>query len=377
MLNFPQPLANATDYPKPEINVTAQHHIYNYFHAPLKEASQFIQEGVYTKNGRSAIATIAKSLNLKSGDTILLPEFFCPAMVEPFVWLGLHVKFYKLHKTLVVDHEHFQSLIDENVKACLFVHFFGFNFDIKKSLSLAKKHNLIAIEDCAHSFFSKKLTVNDLCFDASICSLNKFFPCLDGGMYRLNKKRQTYSTFKPLKRDYKDEVTSILCFLGIDRYISFIKKMLVPQKIQPLATTKLHDLKRKFRYFNPEEITICCLKLTEWIVKSSDYEKIKKARVANYEFLYNGLKDSAFGQPLTDMEEGVVPYVFPFILNDENDFDYIRKQGLQILRWEEFHAATNDRIESYRKKLIQIPCHQNLTKHQIEQIILIVNKEKK
>jgi dTDP-4-amino-4,6-dideoxygalactose transaminase len=91
--------------------------------------------------------------------------------------------------------------------------------------------------------------------------------------------------------------------------------------------------------------------------------------------LYQALKNSSTGQPFIKIEQDTVPYVFPFLLNNSEDFHYIRSQGIQILRWEEFYPTNNHYIERYRTRLIQIPCHQGLTKQEINKIILIINKE--
>jgi perosamine synthetase len=80
------------------------------------------------------------------------------------------------------------------------------------------------------------------------------------------------------------------------------------------------------------------------------------------------------GQPLFKLEPNAVPYVFPFLLHDDDDFDYIREQGIQILRWEEFTPSDNKDVETLRERLIQIPCHQNLTFIELQKIITIINK---
>ena len=378
MREFPLPLANSADYPKPSFFATAQNHLYSAKKYNGGKHSQFLKDGLFIKNGRAAIASVAQSLGLKSGDAILLPEYFCPAMVEPFIWLGLEVRFYQLHKSLEVNHSHLESLIDDKVKACLFVRYFGFSLGIEKSLLLAKRYGLLAIEDCAHSFFSSPIVINSVCFDASICSLNKFFPCIDGGMYRLSCTEQLKRSHKPKGRNIKEEVKYLLNSIGLELVLTKIKGLFFSSaKIEQEKneTTGTSVEKDRFRYFIPSDLLTCCYKLTEWLVKTSNYRKVKRSRVNNYQLLYDGLANSPIGRPLIEPEIGATPYVFPFLLNNSDDFHYIRTNGVQILRWEEFYHSENCEIESYRKKLIQIPCHQNLTKQQITEIISIINKD--
>ena len=378
MYEFPLPLANASNYPKPSILATASKHKCKLHWKTQANQSQFAFEGVYTKNGRAAIATVAQALGLKAGDVILLPEYFCPAMVEPFIWLGLDVKFYKLLSTLEMNQAHFEELLTEKVKACLLVRYFGFSLDIKKSLMLAKKHGLLAIEDCAHSFFSQKVTIEDSTFDASICSPNKFFPCVDGGMYKLHTSNTTIAPKLPSNRNYKEEIKNVLNFIGLDNFLSKVKGLLT-SKVKTLNTVEVNVSTRlnenSYRYFEPSDMFSCCFKLTEWLVRTSAHQDISQARVDNFKLLHNELRNSPTGRSFLAFEKDTVPYVFPFLLNNSDDFHYIRSRGVQILRWEEFYSTDNSDIESYRKQLIQIPCHQNLTKKEIMKMISIINKE--
>ena len=375
--DFPLALADATDYPAPTILATADKHNISLLGLGSARYSQFIAQGMYVKNGRSAIAHVAKTIGLQPGDTILLPEYFCPAMVEPFLWMKLKVKFYRLDKTLHVDQAYFKSLIDANVKACLFVRFFGFVGDIEESLILAKSLGLLAIEDCAHSYFSQEVSVKGECFDASICSLNKFFPCVDGGMYRLSNKYSANDNAGERGISHVEELKNTLHFIGLEKGIEFLKKLIKPSRNNSLDVTKSSDeisAKSVYRYFKEQDLGLGCFRLTKWIVGSSNNKKIIEKRRQNYTSLYAGLISSSLGQPLFKLKPNAVPYVFPFLLHDDDDFDYIREQGIQILRWEEFTPSDNKDVETLRERLIQIPCHQNLTFIELQKIITIINK---
>jgi len=199
-------------------------------------------------------------------------------------------------------------------------------------------------------------------------------------MYRLNSLLSLTPPTKPTIRNYKEEIKNILNFIGLDNFLSQIKGLFsfsVEAKNEIKNTEQVVPEEQAFRYFNPIEMLCCCFKLTEWLVKTSNYKEINRARVENFKLLYQGLKESPTGKAFFKFEEGTVPYVFPFLLNNSEDFHYIRSQGIQILRWEEFYQTSNRDIESYRKRLIQIPCHQNLSKHEIDKIIAIINKENK
>jgi dTDP-4-amino-4,6-dideoxygalactose transaminase len=369
--SFPIPLANAQNFPKPEILATADCLISSILKNKKKNDSQFFSNSFFTKNGRSALARVVKALKLTQGDIILLPEYFCPAMVEPLLWYGLIVKFYRLNENLTVDQSSFESLIDDNVKACLFVRYFGLSCNIENSLLLAKKHNLLVIEDCAHSFFTPLSNINGVSFDASICSLNKFFPCTDGGMFHLEDK--FFDIKGAYERDIKEEVKSIISFFKLDGYLSWLKSLIIkPNNIEKSVSSAGNT---EYRYFNPQDKHLKCFKISEFVITFSDHKKIVSNRKVNFDLLYDKLQNSPTGRVLINRKANETPYVLPFLLNDKNDFTYIRQQGVQILRWEEFYYTENSIIENYRENLIQIPCHQNLSLAQIEKLVSVINKE--
>lgn len=370
-IKFPLPLADAKNFPQARILATSGVFLPQMFNRERYKHSQFFSGGIFTKNGRSALARVIKSIGLKKGETILLPEYFCPAMVEPFYWSGIKVKFYHLNENLTVDKKSFENLIHDDVKACLFVRFFGVSNDITDSLNLAKKFGLLAIEDCAHSFFSKKVEVDGFSFDASICSLNKFFPCSDGGMFRLNNK---YHYKKEMgSREREKEVKAVIHFLKLDSYLSWLKSKFVKRNENIKTSSQL--VESEYRYFNHLQKYIKCFKISEIIVNHSNYKKIVSQRKKNYDFLYSKLKSSKVGVPILERAKFDVPYVFPFLLNNEADFEYIRIKGVQILRWEEFYPVENSTIESYRRRLVQVPCHQNLSSEQLGYIVSVINKK--
>jgi len=67
-----------------------------------------------------------------------------------------------------------------------------------------------------------------------------------------------------------------------------------------------------------------------------------------------------------------VPYVLPFLLNNKDDFVKVRQAGVQCLRWEEAAITDCTISQDYRYRLIQLPCHHQLTTVDITAIIQIL-----
>ena len=382
-MKFILPIADASNYPKPSILATPSKVKFSFRSNNSCSNSQFLDEVMFTKNGRSALALIITALNLKSSDTVLLPEYHCPAMVEPFLWAGIKVKYYQVNRDLHVDLEHFSSLITPDVKACVLVHFFGFSTNINNAAVIANQNNCLIIEDCAHGFFSQKIKNNGIESAASFCSLNKIFSSHDGGLLTFSKRayRQRVHTIK--SPNVLHELKHWLGLMGVAKLLGFLKPAFIKRETQKSKGEIAENTQVKepsaqtFRYFDEKDLERNCYRATQWQIKVENLAEISLYRQENFTYLFKALKESKTGRPVFSPENEIVPYVFPFLLNNSEDFDFIRKQGIQILRWEEFCQTPHKEVEELRTRLIQIPCHQNLTKNEMNKIIAIINKENK
>jgi len=103
-------------------------------------------------SGRSALWAILKSLNLSSGDEILIQSFTCNAAVNPVLWNGLTPIYCDISEdTLNIDTQDLESKITPLSRAVIVQHTFGFPADMEKITEICERKGLILIEDCAHS----------------------------------------------------------------------------------------------------------------------------------------------------------------------------------------------------------------------------------
>ncbi|REL31127.1 DegT/DnrJ/EryC1/StrS family aminotransferase [Thalassotalea euphylliae] len=374
MVAFRPPLAYATNYPEPHISATPDYCHWAPWGESIEQHSQFTKDSYFTKNGRSALGYIIREFGLTSDSRVLLPEFHCPAMIEPFLASNVKVSFYRLNDDLSVDVDALAQSTN-SADAILLVRFFGFPTNIKQALDIVKQRNIRVIEDCAHAFFSEQLESDNYASDASFCSLNKFFSCFDGGMLR-TKSELTRSKLLALSGpSVKSEVKHFLGKSGVVSGLSKIFKLLKPSGTE--VNGSVFNTKPKmseFRYFNYADMNQRCFSTTRAQLRVENFGHIVFCRRNNYATLFEAFTASNIGRPLFALDEQTVPYVFPFLLNDKGDFEYIRQSGIQVLRWEEYCITENVVIEDYRERLIQIPCHQDLSQEQLMFIINTLNK---
>lgn len=106
-------------------------------------------------SGRSALFTIVKALEIKSGDEVLLQSFTCNAVPNPVLWAGGTPVYVDIDESLNISPEDFEKKITPRSKAVIIQNTFGVPAQIDKILEIARRHNLVVIEDCAHALGAK------------------------------------------------------------------------------------------------------------------------------------------------------------------------------------------------------------------------------
>jgi len=85
-------------------------------------------------------------------DEVLLTSFSFVGSVMPIYRLGARAVFVDIDpKNALMETGNIEKLINKNTKAIVAVHLFGNTLDMEVILKIAKKHNLIVIEDAAQS----------------------------------------------------------------------------------------------------------------------------------------------------------------------------------------------------------------------------------
>jgi len=103
-------------------------------------------------SGRSAFLAILESLGLKSREEIIVQAFTCNAVSNPIIWAGLKPVYDDVsEQTYNIDPEAIEKKITDKSRAVVVQHTFGLAADMDKILDICRKHNLVLIEDCAHS----------------------------------------------------------------------------------------------------------------------------------------------------------------------------------------------------------------------------------
>lgn len=212
-------------------------------------------------NGTTAIELALKSLDVK-GKKVLIPSntFFATSVAVTNA--GASIELLDMEpKSFSIDYKDLEKKLNPEIGAVIIVHIGGIiSHDIKKIMSICKKHKVPLIEDAAHAHFSSNGkyhagTIGDI-------GTFSFFPTKvmttgEGGMITTNNKKY-YEKMKSLKnfgRDINDggiiinpegnnfkinEFTSLLGCIELDRVLDRIQKRttLLERYKQKLKNTK-------------------------------------------------------------------------------------------------------------------------------------------
>ena len=94
--------------------------------------------------------------DIKEGDEVIAPSFTFVSTVNPFVLRGAKIVFIDINpKTMNMDENLIEAAITEKTKAILPVHYAGVACNMDRIMEIAKKYNLIVIEDAAQGVMSE------------------------------------------------------------------------------------------------------------------------------------------------------------------------------------------------------------------------------
>ena len=119
-----------------------------------KKFSEFIgvKNSFALSSAASALELTAQLCQFKDGDEVIIPGHTYTASAYPFIKKGAKIIWADIDlKTRVVTPETIESCISSKTRAIVIVHLYGYAADMPNIIKLAKKHNILVIEDTAQA----------------------------------------------------------------------------------------------------------------------------------------------------------------------------------------------------------------------------------
>src|SRR4030095_14118756 len=123
--------------------------------------------GLATSSGTSSLIASIAGLGLKRGDEIIIPAYTFIASYTSCIFTGLVPVLCEIDESLTLDPNDIEDRITSRTRAIMPVHMLGNPCDMDRITAIAKKHQLVVIEDCCQaagaSFKGRKVgTIGDI-----------------------------------------------------------------------------------------------------------------------------------------------------------------------------------------------------------------------
>jgi len=115
-----------------------------------------IHKVLLTTSCSSALDMSAILCNISPGDEVILPSYTFVSTANSFLVRGAKLKFVDIRKdTLNIDEKKIEGAVTSRTKVIVVVHYGGVGCDMDVIMDIAKRHNLLIVEDAAHGIEAK------------------------------------------------------------------------------------------------------------------------------------------------------------------------------------------------------------------------------
>jgi perosamine synthetase len=347
-----------------------------------------------TSSGRVAIALALRELGVGTGDTVLVPTYHCPTMIQPIVRLGATPVFFPIGPGGEPDLDYLERMNMRSVKALIVAHYFGLPRAMDDVRAYCDERGIALIEDCAHALFGgaggRGVGTTG---DYAIGSVVKFLPVTAGGCLVRNVSKPGSSVLEPPSSS--DEIhlwvdmlersarfgrlrglsTILRALFGAKRLVQRARLWLRGSAKGDTATAAASSSPFDFelRFDAPP-------RSVGWLLERSDCVRVVAARRRNYLALRERLSSIPGVRPLfPELAADAVPYVFPlWVDNPEPPFRAAWAQGLPVYRWN-WSWPTAPRIpgdsgREWADHVFQLPCHQDLSAADMDWLVTTLKR---
>lgn len=138
-----------------------------------------------TSSGTSSLLVAVIAMGLKPGDQIIVPAYTFVASYSSVIFPGLIPVLAEIDESLTLDPNDIEHRITSRTKAIMPVHMLGNPCNMDRIMAIAKKHNLLVLEDCCQAagatYHGKKVgTIGNM--GAFSLNIFKTINSGDGGM---------------------------------------------------------------------------------------------------------------------------------------------------------------------------------------------------
>lgn len=291
-------------------------------------------------SARAAFYDLVRNLGIQA---IWMPKFICDTMLKPLELLNISIKFYDINEDFFPL---FPPLLEKN-EYFLYVNYFGLCFENQKKLMELYPLDRLIFDHSQAFFIEPFQGVNTL------YSPRKFLPVADGGLL-------ASALNMPEVAQINDSADLI-------------------QQYQHVFTRLIDSAQSGYAYFLDAESKLndCIPKkispISELILNSLDYQKLKQERLRNFEYLHSKL--GRFNQININLDAIESPLTYPFLWREKLSNSLISKKIFTPTYWNDCLARVNESSFEYLlvHKVTHLVCDHRYNmqdmQYQIDQIM--------
>jgi dTDP-4-amino-4,6-dideoxygalactose transaminase len=351
---------------------------------------------ILTNTGSDGIYMVLDALDLKEGDEVLVQAFTCVVVINAIKWAGATPVFVDVLPDATMDPVSAAQQITPHTKAMLIQHTFGTPAQLNKLMQLAKKHQLVTIEDCAHVYKGKDAEGRTLGTVADVAMLSfgsdKPISCVRGGALVCRNealgtilKQAAQKNQVPLPRiEILRRLFTLVLFylmkpvyhLGIGKIVLYLaKKYSLSQKIITQAEKQgIRD--RHLAYQFPNALAHVLVDQ----LKHADNTNAHRKKIAEQ-------YDAVFGEMALPRATQTIPLRYSMLVTDRDAcIAQMRAQGLIAGNWYHAVVAPSDadlaatgykqgscpNAEELTTKIFNLPTHIGMNAQSLQRVIRIV-----
>lgn len=325
---------------------------------------------IFVQDGRQAIKKVLQLINNVQERDCYLPAYLCHSILQPFIEMGLNIKFYSHAHPLI-------QIIDEKIQGSviLIIDYFGTEYFVEKKIRKFLDQGNTVIVDITHSIFDKARRSQSHENLFYIASLRKTIPIPDGAIIFHSQH------FSDGDLDYSSNI-----MLMLD---AMILKNLYTYENNEFLSVNASDLKKEFRFIykkseerKDEQINqINHIPLISLMIMSNlTFDILLKKRKQNLSTIYeNIINDEIL---LYSYEKIRSPFMLPIYLKNNMKRKLLQKKlikndiyppilwsirGIVPKRFRYEHQLSNS--------MLSIPIDQRYSIEDMKKILIILNED--